>query len=240
MGTELIVEDLRKFLDKKEILKGVSFRCRTGQIIAILGPNGAGKTTTFLTLAGFYKPDGGKMIIRENEVEKDITALSASERARVGIAYLPQESSLFEDISVNENFKISCELAGVSDEKMDQIVQKFGISELMKRKVSTLSGGEKRKVEIARISLLSPKFLVLDEPFSGIDPKSTALIATIIGEISKNAGVIISDHNVRDVLKICSRVYIIYEGRIVEEGTPYEIVESRRAKTLFFGDTFEL
>lgn len=237
---ELIVQNIRKILDGKEIVKGVSFRCRTGEKVAILGPNGAGKTTTFLVVTGFYKADGGKVSIKIGEEEKDISHLSTSERAKIGIVYLPQECSLFDDLSVLDNFKISCELSNIPENRITQVANMFGIEDIMMKKVGALSGGERRKAEIARISLLSPKFLILDEPFAGIDPKSVVLIANIINEISRDIGIIISDHNVRDVLKICTRAYLIYDGRTIEEGKPDEIVNSCDARFLFFGENFKL
>lgn len=237
---KLEVISIKKKIDKKNILKDVSFECSVGEKIAILGPNGAGKTTTFMVLSGFYKADEGKINLIDDSSKRDITHLSAFEKAKLGIAYLPQKNTLFEDISVYENFKIAAQIAGISVDRIDEVVGKFGIQELMKKRVSVLSGGERRKVEIARVWLLSPNFLILDEPFAGIDPKSINLVASIIDDLSKNVGVIISDHNVRDVLKICNRVYLLYDGRTIEEGTPDQIIKSYKAKTLFFGESFEL
>lgn len=238
---KLEVWNLKKIIDKKEILKDVSFECTIGEKVAILGPNGAGKTTTLMTVSGFYKPDGGKIIIKENhQKEKDITELSVSEKAKMGIVYLPQKNSLFDELSVYENFQISCEISGIPKEKTQEVSEKFELQKILHRKVGVLSGGERRKAEIARINLLSPRFLILDEPFAGIDPKSINLIVDIIEEMSKNSGIIISDHNVRDVLKICSRAYLIYDGKTLDQGTPQEIASSYKAKSVFFGENFEL
>ncbi len=237
----LEIRNIKKIIDKKEIIKDVSFECSIGEKVAILGPNGAGKTTTFLTVAGFYKPDGGKIIIKENEnKEKDITKASASEKAKIGIVYLPQKNSLFDELSVYENLQISCELLGIPLSRIAEVAQKFGIEKFLHSKTGVLSGGERRKAEIARVNLINPKFLILDEPFAGIDPKSINLIASIIENISKSSGIIISDHNVRDVLRICTRVYLIYDGKIVDEGSPKYIASSYKAKSIFFGENFEL
>lgn len=240
MGEMISIQNLRKVIDKKEILRDVSFVCKRGEKVGLLGPNGAGKTTTFMTLCGFYKPDGGRIIIEDENTKKDITYFSAFEKAKEGIAYLPQKNSFFDELTVYENFLISCELARVPKKKIYDIAKIFGIEDLLQKKTETLSGGERRKAEIARVCLLSPKFLILDEPFAGIDPKSVSIIADVIQDLSKNMGIIISDHNVRDALKICDRVYLIYEGKTIEEGTPQEIIRSINAKKIFFGEGFEL
>lgn len=234
----LKVEEIKKKAGGKEILKGVSIECRRGEIIGLLGPNGAGKTTTLLTIIGFQKPDSGKIFLDG----EDITHLPVHKRAEKGIVFLPQESSLFDDIDVYGNFKMACELAKIDTRKIYESAEKFGITELLKKKVKVLSGGEKRKSEIARLFMLSPKFLILDEPFAGIDPKSIQMIMNIIQKISheENIGVIISDHNVKDVMKICSKIYLIYDGKILEEGSPEKILSSLKAKDVFFGENFSL
>ncbi len=238
----LKVEGLKKKLDGNEILKDVSFTCSCGEKVALLGPNGAGKTTTFLIVSGFYKTDSGRIKIQEDGgKEKDITYLPPHIRSKMGIAYLPQESSLFQDISLLDNFKIACELAGLPYKRINDVAEEFGISHLLGRKAGVLSGGEKRKSEIARICMLSPKFLILDEPFAGIEPKSVDTIAGIIDKLSKKGiGIIISDHNVRDVLKICDRIYLIYNGKIEEEGPADKVVNSVKAREFFFGENFSL
>jgi lipopolysaccharide export system ATP-binding protein len=225
---------IEKKLGKRNIINGISFSCRSGERVAIIGPNGAGKTTTFLIIAGFYKPDKGKIFLDG----QDITDYAPYKRQ---IAYLPQECSLFEDMTLYENFEVACELAGVSKTVIERVSEEFGIKNLLNQKVESLSGGEKRKAEISRLSILSPKFLVLDEPFAGIDPKSVASLIDFILSISeKGIGIIISDHNVRDVLRLCTTIYLIYEGKIVESGAPQDIIKSIKAKQFFFGDTFEL
>lgn len=237
----LKVEGLRKKLGGNEILRGINLTCFGGEKVAVLGPNGAGKTTAFLTISGFYKPDSGNVKMEDGNEEKDITYLPPYEKSKMGIAYLPQENSLFEDIPLIENFKIACELARIPYKKINEVAEEFGISHLLRRKTGVLSGGERRKSEIARICMLSPKFLILDEPFAGIDPKSVDMIAGIIDKLSKKGiGIILSDHNVRDVLKICDRVYLIYDGKIEEEGTPEEVVNSIKARKFFFGENFSL
>jgi lipopolysaccharide export system ATP-binding protein len=225
---------IEKKLGKRNIINGISFSCRSGERVAIIGPNGAGKTTTFLIIAGFYKPDKGKIFLDG----QDITDYPPYKRQ---IAYLPQECSLFEDMTLYENFEVACELAGVSKTIIERVSEEFGIKNLLNQKVESLSGGEKRKAEISRLSILSPKFLVLDEPFAGIDPKSVASLIDFILSISeKGIGIIISDHNVRDVLRLCTTIHLIYEGKIVESGAPQDIIKSIKAKQFFFGDTFEL
>jgi lipopolysaccharide export system ATP-binding protein len=227
------VWEIEKKLGKRSIINGISFSCKTGERVAIIGPNGAGKTTTFLIIAGFYKPDKGKILLDGY----DITYYPPYKR---GIAYLPQECSFFEDMTLYENFEIACELSGVSKTIIEKVAEEFGVKNLLNQKVESLSGGEKRKAEIARLSILSPKFLVLDEPFAGIDPKSvSSLIEFILSISERGIGVIISDHNVRDVLRLCTTIHLIYEGKIVESGTPQDIVRSIKAKQFFFGDTFD-
>ena len=235
---KLEVIKLSKRIKKKCIIKNISFICERGERIALLGPNGAGKTTTFLTVSGFYKPDSGEIILDG----EDITYLPAHKKAQKGIVYLPQERSFFDELTVRENFEIACELAKIPKEKIQQTAEKFGITHLLRRKSGTLSGGERRKSEIARVCLLSPKFLILDEPFAGIDPKSISTISNLIKKMSDEdgIGIIISDHNVRDTIKICHRIYLIYDGKIALSGTPKEVVGSELAKSVFFGDSFEL
>ncbi len=238
---KLVVSEIKKVIGKREILKGVSFECSAGEIVTLLGPNGAGKTTTFLITAGFYKPDGGRILIQRDGLEIDVTFFPTYRKSKEGIVYLPQERSFFDDITIYENFVIASELARIGKEKIFEVAEKFGITNLLKRKPPEVSGGERRKAEIARIFLLSPKFLILDEPFAGIDPKSIQSIASLIKELSQlPMGIIVSDHNVRDVLRISSRVYLISDGIILESGSPSDIVKSIKAQSTFFGEEFDI
>lgn len=237
----LEIKNLKKSFKNKVVLKDISINVKKGEIVGLLGPNGAGKTTTFEIIMGFLLPDSGKIFLDGN----DITFLPTWKRAREGLAYLPQEISIFRRLSVFENFEIVLE-EFYKDKKerekiIDGVLKKLEIYHLREKIAGNLSGGEKRRLEIGRSLTLSPKFFLLDEPFSGIDPKTVSEIQDIIIKLKgENIGILLTDHNVREALKITDRAYLIYEGEILIEGTPEEILNHPESKSVYFGEKFEL
>ncbi|AEH23472.1 Sulfate-transporting ATPase [Thermodesulfobacterium geofontis OPF15] len=235
----LKAENLRKSFKKRLVVKDVSLQIKQGEIVGLLGPNGAGKTTCFYIIAGFLKPDNGQIILRE----EPITHLDVAERAKKGIIYLPQESSVFRKLTVAENFKIVLErfknnLKKIKD-KLEYYVELFDLKDILNQKTYTLSGGQKRKVEIVRALLIEPQFILLDEPFAGIDPIGVAQLKEILETLkNEKIGILISDHNVRDTLKICDKGYVIASGEIIGKGTPEEILENDLVKEKFLGEKF--
>jgi len=237
----LEIKNLKKSFKNKVVLKDISINVKKGEIVGLLGPNGAGKTTTFEIIMGFLLPDSGKIFLDG----KDITFLPTWKRAREGLAYLPQEISIFRRLSVFENFEIVLEEfykdKKEREEIIDGVLKKLEIYHLREKIAGNLSGGEKRRLEIGRSLTLSPKFFLLDEPFSGIDPKTVSEIQDIIIKLkSENIGILLTDHNVREALKITDRAYLIYEGEILIEGTPEEILNHPESKSVYFGEKFEL
>ncbi len=238
--SELIAEGLKKAFKKTLIIKGVSIRINTGEVVGLLGPNGAGKTTTFYLICGLLNPDEGKVVMDG----KDITKLPLHKKARLGIGYLPQESSVFRDLSVEDNLYIIAEQF-YSKEKQNKIVEdlleKFNIEPIRKRKGINLSGGERRRVEIARALVPNPKFLFLDEPFAGVDPVNVNDIKNLVELLAKeNIGVIITDHNVRETLSICGRAYVLKDGNILTQGDAEHIVNHPEVKKSYLGEDFKL
>lgn len=237
----LIAQNLLKKFGKKTVVKEISLNLKSGEVVGLLGPNGAGKTTTFYMLVGIINPTQGQVFLDDLE----ITAWPLYLRARKGISYLPQESSVFKKLTVEENLRIILEFTGLSksqqNERLDSLLKELGIIHLKKQKARYLSGGERRRLEIARALIRDPKFMLLDEPFAGIDPIAVIDIQNIIMQLKhKGIGILISDHNVRDTMKICDRVYLVYEGKIVLTGTPQEIVESDLARRVYLGEEFRL
>lgn len=237
----LEIKNLKKSFKNKVVLKDISINVKKGEIVGLLGPNGAGKTTTFEIIMGFLLPDSGKIFLDG----KDITFLPTWKRAREGLAYLPQEISIFRRLSVFENFEIVLEEfykdKKEREEVIDGVLKKLEIYHLREKIAGNLSGGEKRRLEIGRSLTLSPKFFLLDEPFSGIDPKTVSEIQDIIIKLKgENIGILLTDHNVREALKITDRAYLIYEGEILIEGTPEEILNHPESKSVYFGEKFEL
>jgi len=235
----LSAEHLTRRYGQREVVRDVSLTLKQGEVAGILGPNGAGKTTTFYMLIGVVKPSQGKVLLDGGE----ITRWPLHERARVGLSYLPQESSVFRKLSVRDNLAIILEQTGLSRAEQrlraDQLLDELGISHLAAQKAIHLSGGERRRLEIARALIRNPKFMLLDEPFAGIDPLAVDDIQKIItGLKEKGIGVFISDHNVRETLSICDRAYLVFEGRIILEGTPAEIVADSRARSVYLGESF--
>ena len=237
----LEVKHLKKKYRDRIVVDDVSLYVQEGEIVGLLGPNGAGKTTTFRMLLGFIKPDQGNIFLNDD----DITDLPVYERARKGISFLPQESSVFRDLTVWENVMIFLEFQ-TSDrvemkEKAKALLEEFGIYHLKDQKASTLSGGERRRLEIARSLIINPSFLLLDEPFAGVDPVSVQDINHLIKDlIQRDIGIVLTDHNVRETLKITDRAYILAHGKVICEGSPQEIVEDPTVRKIFLGEEFTL
>jgi lipopolysaccharide export system ATP-binding protein len=238
----LRVEGLRKSYGKKEVVRGVSFSMKAGEVVGFLGPNGAGKTTVFYSIVGFIRPNAGTIHLDAH----DITHQPMYKRARAGIAYLPQEASVFRKLTVEENIYAVLETRRELNRKqrheaLELLLEELDITSRRKQMAYTLSGGERRRTEIARALAIEPKFLLLDEPFAGIDPKAVHEIKHIIGLLTaKGIGVLITDHNVRDTLSITDRAYIVQEGTIAVQGSKDEIMENRVAREVYLGESFSL
>ena len=237
----LEVTDLTKAFKGRTVVNHVNLMVKSGEIVGLLGPNGAGKTTSFYMIIGIIKPDSGNILLNEN----DIGELPMHMRARSGITYLPQEASIFRKMTVKENIMAILETLPLSkderEERCKELLDDLKISHLAKNKAYSLSGGERRRVEITRALVTSPKFILLDEPFSGIDPIIVNDIQNIILSLKKlNIGVIITDHNVRETLGICDRAYILNEGSILIDGTPKKITKNKKAREIYLGDKFRL
>jgi lipopolysaccharide export system ATP-binding protein len=237
----LRAEAIVKRLGGREILRGVSVQVRAGEVVGLLGPNGAGKTTTFYVLVGLMRPDQGQVLLDET----DVTREPMFRRARMGVSYLPQEPSVFRKLSVEDNLLAILETLPLSreqrNERLASLLEELSIAHLAKSKAYTLSGGERRRVEITRALVTSPSFMLLDEPFAGIDPIAVLDIQTIVAQLrDRGIGVLITDHNVRETLGICDRAYILNAGMILEEGPPEVIASSRQARELYLGERFRL
>lgn len=232
---------ISKFYDKKRVLNNVSLDLKKGESIALLGPNGAGKTTLFYILMGLLKPDIGKVILNN----RDITELPMYRRAQIGLGYLPQESSIFRGLSVEENIRailqVSCHNQSEIDNNLESLLSEFGIEHLRFTSSLSLSGGERRRLEIARCLASKPSFILLDEPLAGIDPIAVNEIKNIIVDLKKrNIGLLITDHDVRSALEIVDRAYIIYDGRVIFDGTPEKIINNHKVKQAYLGSTFRI
>lgn len=238
---KLEVDSLSKSYKGRKVVNGVSFSLESGKVVGLLGPNGAGKTTTFYMMVGLVKPDQGKVTLDG----VDLVQEPIFERARQGLGYLPQEATVFRKLSVEENLFIVLENLKISrqerKERAERALQELGISKLAKNKALNLSGGERRRLEIARALILKPKFLLLDEPYAGIDPLAVIEIQGIIkGLREKGIGVIITDHNVRETLSSCDEAYLIKDGKIWVHGTPEQIVNNESARKFYLGENFKL
>lgn len=232
---------LSKIYSKRYVVKNLNLYVTTGEIIGLLGPNGAGKTTTFYIMVGLIKPDNGKILIDKD----DITTLPMYQRARMGIGYLPQEPSIFRKLSVEDNIRSVLEIKGFKNNEIDaevnNLLQEFNLLELATNEAYKLSGGERRKVEIARAIAIRPMFLLFDEPFAGIDPLAIIDLKKMLQYLkNKGLGILITDHNVRDTLSITDRAYIISNGEILKEGSPDKIVEDQGVRKAFLGEEFRL
>ncbi|MEA2627494.1 MAG: lipopolysaccharide export system ATP-binding protein [Candidatus Binatota bacterium] len=234
-------EGLTKAYSGRTVVKGVSIDVHRGEVVGLLGPNGAGKTTTFYMIVGLARPDDGKVFLGED----DLTSRPMYERARAGISYLPQEPSIFRKLTVEENILAILETLELGPEarmeRLDRLLEELSIAHLRKNKAYSLSGGERRRLEITRALVISPAFMLLDEPFAGIDPLAVLDIQNIVSQLKQSGiGILITDHNVRETLGICDRAYILNDGEVLEEGVPAEIAASRKAREIYLGDKFRL
>jgi lipopolysaccharide export system ATP-binding protein len=235
----LRAQHLSKTYDSRKVVDDVAVYVDTGEIVGLFGPNGAGKTTSFYMIIGFIRPDAGEVRLDDD----DLTNLPMFLRARKGITYLPQEPSIFKKMSVRDNLRSIMEFhesdRSVMGHKIQEVLESFRLVHLADNSADLLSGGERRRLEIARAMMIAPKFMLLDEPFSGIDPISISdLKKIVLGLKKRGIGILISDHNVRDSLPICDRAYIINDGRILIEGDPFEIAKSRLAREVYLGEEF--
>ncbi len=240
-SSKLWTKALKKTYGSRQVVCGVDISITSGSVIGLLGPNGAGKTTTFYMVVGLAQPDGGQVFLGDEE----ITALPMYQRARRGISYLPQEASVFRKLSVADNLMAIIETVEpdkrLGRQRMEQLLEEFSITHIASSKGYALSGGERRRVEIARALITNPSFILLDEPFAGIDPIAVADIQGLIVSLkNKNIGVLISDHNVRETLGVCDSAYIMSSGAVLEYGNPNEIAESKKAQEIYLGKDFRL
>ncbi|HQW71632.1 MAG: LPS export ABC transporter ATP-binding protein [Saprospiraceae bacterium] len=238
---KLIARDLMKMYGKRQVVKGVSVEVEQGEIVGLLGPNGAGKTTSFYMIVGFIKPNAGKVYLEEEE----ITHLPMYKRAQKGIGYLPQEASVFRKLTVEDNIKAVLEMMPLSKteqrDKLESLLDEFGLNKVRSSNGDTLSGGERRRCEIARALATNPKFILLDEPFAGIDPIAVEDIQYIVAKLrTKNIGILITDHNVQETLSITDRSYLMFEGNILKAGTAEELAADEQVRKVYLGQSFEL
>ncbi len=238
---QLEVKNLVKIYNKKKVVDHVNLVVKQGQVTGLLGPNGAGKTTTFYMAVGLIKPDGGKVYIDT----ENITKYPMYIRARKGISYLPQESSVFKKLTVKQNITALLEVMPKNDFDIEHkamgLMEELGISKLAYQKAGSLSGGERRRLEISRVLAIDPLFILLDEPFAGIDPLAVIDIQKIINQLTKKSiGVLISDHNVRETLGVCDNAYIMNQGKVIESGDPDKIISSKIARKIYLGENFKL
>ena len=249
-GPELTVTDssgglsiinLRKSYKRRPVIRDVSLQLNRGEVVALLGPNGSGKTTTFYAIAGLVTPEGGQVLIDG----RDVTTLPMYRRARLGIGYLPQEVSIFRGLSVEDNILAVLEI-GISDrhkrrERLEELLSEFSITHLRRAPALALSGGERRRVEIARCLAADPKYLLLDEPFAGVDPIAVGEIRHLVQDLkSRGIGVLITDHNVRETLEIVDRAYILHDGTVLKHGTTDEIVRDEMVRRVYLGENFRI
>ena len=242
MSGQLFAEELQKTFRRRQVVRGVSFHVSQGEVVGLLGPNGAGKTTSFNMVVGLVTPDGGRVRLDQ----EDLTHLPMHRRARRGLGYLPQEASIFRKLTVRQNFLAVLELQKGLDRKAREakaqaLIDEFGLGHVADALGETLSGGERRRAEIARSLIPNPRFILFDEPFAGVDPINVGDLQRQIAALKERGlGVLITDHNVQDTLGICDRAYIIAQGQILEEGTPEQIAASPRARAVYLGEHFRL
>lgn len=241
MADSLVVKNISKSYDTKPVLRDVSIELKQGEAVGLFGPNGAGKTTCFSIVVGLVKTDIGKIYLANH----DITNLPMYLRAQLGIGYLPQEPSVFKGLSVQDNIKAILEIASKYNEdiniqqRLEELLDEFSIDHLKSKMASSLSGGERRRLEIARCLACNPKFVMLDEPLAGIDPLAVNDIKNLVGQLkSYNIGILITDHNVRDTLDIVDRAYVIYDGKVLKHGTPEQIINSQEVREVYLGHSF--
>ncbi len=238
---QLSIRDLVKTYRGRKVVDSVSLNVASGDVVGLLGPNGAGKTTTFYMTIGMIKPDQGKVFLDD----QDITDYPMYLRARKGVGYLPQETSIFRKLTVRQNIMAILEIIDITraerENRATQLLEELGISHLADQKASVLSGGERRRLEISRSLATNPSFILLDEPFAGIDPLAVIDIKSIIGHLKQRGiGILVSDHNVRETLGACDRAYILSAGQVIEEGPPAKIAASEIARRIYLGDEFRL
>jgi lipopolysaccharide export system ATP-binding protein len=234
-------ENLIKIYKKRKVVNGVSIGVKQGEVVGLLGPNGAGKTTTFYMIVGMISPDGGKVFIDERE----ITKLPMYKRAKMGIGYLPQEASIFRGLTVEQNLEAVLEMLPISkkerEERVKSLLEELSITHIRKNLGMQLSGGERRRTEIARALAVRPKFILLDEPFAGIDPIAVEDIMKIVANLkNKNIGILITDHNVHETLSIVDRAYILINGHIFKEGSAEDLAKDEEVRKLYLGEKFKL
>lgn len=238
---KLHTENLVKKYHNRTVVDNVSFEVEQGEIVGLLGPNGAGKTTSFYMIVGLIRPKEGKIFLDD----EDITNLPVYKRARKGLGYLAQEASVFRNLSVADNLKAVLELSDLSKkeqaERLESLIGEFGLQKIRKSKGIQLSGGERRRTEIARALALKPRFILLDEPFAGIDPIAVEDIQNIVSHLkNKNIGILITDHNVHETLSITDRAYLLFEGKILKSGTATQLAEDEHVRKVYLGKNFEL
>ncbi len=241
MNLTIHTKDLIKTYGGRTVVKQVSVNVNQGEIVGLLGPNGAGKTTTFYMVVGLIKPDQGHVYLND----QDITKLPMYKRAQMGIGYLPQEASVFRKLSVEDNIMAVLEMTkltkGERQHKLETLLDEFNLHHVRKNNGDSLSGGERRRTEIARALAVDPKFILLDEPFAGVDPIAVEDIQTVVAKLKyKNIGILITDHNVNETLSICDRAYLLIEGKIFQHGTAEELADNEQVRRLYLGTNFEL
>ena len=238
----IIADNLEKVYKNKKVVNGINFHVQQGEVVGLLGPNGAGKTTTFYMIVGLVKPYNGRVLLDG----ENIVRFPMFKRARMGIGYLPQEMSIFRKLTVEDNIKAVLDIQGKPKDEIEdtanQLIQELGLDKIRKQLAYTLSGGEKRRTEVARILAIKPRFLLLDEPFTGIDPIAIADIQKIILHLKeeRGLGILITDHNVRETLKITNRAYIIHQGKILVSGSSDELIQNEEAKRIYLGRDFSM
>ncbi len=238
---KLYTEDIKKTYKGRGVVKGVTIEVNQGEIVGLLGPNGAGKTTSFYMIVGLVSPDSGKVFLDD----VDITNYPMYKRSQLGIGYLPQEVSVFRKLSVEDNIMAILEMTDLTKlerkEKLEQLLEEFSLTNVRKNLGNRLSGGEKRRTEIARALATNPKFVLLDEPFAGVDPIAVEDIQSIVADLRKrNIGILITDHNVQETLSITDRAYLLFEGNILKTGTAEELAADEQVRKVYLGQNFEL
>ncbi|NVJ93966.1 MAG: LPS export ABC transporter ATP-binding protein [Marivivens sp.] len=237
----LQIVNLRKSYKKRTVIRDVTLRLNRGEVVALLGPNGCGKTTTFYSIAGLVSPEGGKVIVDG----RDVTALPMYRRARLGIGYLPQEMSIFRGLNVEDNIMSILEICGSDPksrrERLESLLSEFSIEHLRRAPALALSGGERRRVEIARCLAAGPKYVLFDEPFAGVDPIAVGEIRHLVSDLkNRGIGVLITDHNVRETLEIVDRAYILHDGKVLMSGTTEDVVRDENVRRVYLGNTFRV
>ncbi len=238
---KLYTENIQKTYKGRQVVKGVTVEVNQGEIVGLLGPNGAGKTTSFYMMVGLVKPDSGRVFLDD----LDITNYPMYKRAQLGIGYLPQEVSVFRKLSVEDNVLSILEMSDLNKierkERLEQLLEEFSLTHVRKNLGHSLSGGEKRRTEIARALATNPKFVLLDEPFAGVDPIAVEDIQSIVADlVKKNIGILITDHNVQETLSITNRAYLLFEGNILKQGTAEELASDEQVRKVYLGQNFEL